>query len=371
MDWLVIVLFSFYIILVLLFWIFWLFLPSISSKNPTHTSLSVIIIFRNEALNLPYLLQDLENQTLDKSLWEVLFVDDFSEDNSLSILENLLNHSNLKAKILKNDIGLNIISPKKRGITQAISLASGDLIVCTDADCRLQTSWLNEVASFYEQTQAYFISSPVKFNPLDSFFAKLQALEFASLIGSGAACIGLKAPTMCNGANVAYKKSVFLELEGFQGSEQVASGDDEFLMHKFAKKYPQSVQFNKSENVVVTTAPHSSWNFFMQQRKRWASKWENYQNLAPKVLAVFIFLANLLTVYLYIRAFFEPCSIIWLSIGLKFCVEFVFLAWVLKLFRQTWLLWWMPLLFVLYPFYVVLFALISRKKSYIWKDRKH
>ncbi|KOY85335.1 hypothetical protein AD998_03455 [bacterium 336/3] len=371
MFWVFLFFFSIYFILVILFSIIWITMPSYKLLKNTHTNLTVIVVFRNEALNLPYILKDLDKQTLDKTLWEVIFIDDFSEDDSTKTIRKFLENSFIRANILTNNVFQEIISPKKRGISQAIKQAKGELIICTDADCRLPSTWLQGIASFYEQTDAYFISSSVKFLPTQSIFQKMQALEFSSLIGSGAGCIGLQAPTMCNGANIAYKKTIFEELDGFKGSENIASGDDEFLMHKFAKVYPQKVKFNKSNNVTVSTTPHYNWKSFFEQRKRWASKWEHYQNWAPKVLALFIFLINLLSVFLYFSPFLISNNIIWVLIGLKFSIEFVFLAWILSSLKQIWLLCWIPLLFVVYPFYVLVFALFSRKKNYIWKGRTH
>lgn len=371
MFWILVFFFVLYFIIVIIFSIIWATIPSYSLLNQTHTPLTVVIVFRDEALHLPLLLSDLEQQTLNKTLWEVIFIDDFSEDNSSEIVSNFLKISSIKATILKNDVYPDIVSPKKRGISQAVQIAQGEFIVCTDADCRLPATWLQGIVSCYEQTSAYFISSAVKFSPTLYPFQKIQALEFSSLIGSGAACIGLKAPTMCNGANIAYKKTIFEELDGFKGSENIISGDDEFLMHKFATAYPEKVLFNKSSHTIVSTTPHSNWKSFFEQRKRWASKWENYKNIAPKILAFFIFFINLLSVILYFSIFWSPNKATWILIGLKFCIEFVFLAWILKSLKQTQLLWWIPFLFIVYPFYVLVFALISRKKNYIWKGRTH
>ncbi|MCU0438437.1 MAG: glycosyltransferase [Raineya sp.] len=371
MFWIFIVSFSIYFIVVILFSVIWVTIPSYKLLQQPNSTLTVVIVFRNEAFHLPFLLADLEKQTLDRKSWDIIFVNDFSEDDSLFIINNFLKNHSIQAEIISNNILLEIASPKKRGISQAIKRAKGELIVCTDADCRLPSTWLQGIASFYEQTHAYFISSPVRFFPIISVFEKIQALEFSTLIGSGAACIGLHRPTMCNGANIAYKKSIFEELQGFTGSENVASGDDEFLMHKFAKAYPQKVKFNKSEEVVVSTSPHTNLKSFFEQRKRWASKWEHYKNWSPKLLAVFIFFINILAVFIYFSAFWNANNIIWLLIGLKFSVEFVFLILILYSLKQIRLLWWVPILFVLYPFYVLIFALISRKKNYIWKGRKH
>jgi hypothetical protein len=63
------------------------------------------------------------------------------------------------------------------------------------------------------------------------------------LVGSGACAMMIGKPNMCNGANIAYPKAVFEEVNGFDGNEHIASGDDEFLMHKIAEKYPNQIVF--------------------------------------------------------------------------------------------------------------------------------
>lgn len=340
-----------------------------ADKREENKLLSVVVVFRNEASNLPRLIADFIQQDLPQKYWEILWVDDFSEDESLDIVKKAQN-SLPNSHVLKNDTFTYILSPKKRAITQAISRAEGKWIVCTDADCRVPNSWLSVIMEYLEQTDAYFVSMPVRILAEDDFFQQWQAVEFASLIGTGAACIALHKPTMCNGANIAYNKTIFEQVGGFAGSEHIPSGDDEFLMHKIATQFPQKVQFLKSEAVLVSTQANENWKQFFHQRKRWASKWEHYQNSFAKILAVFIFLTNLSVLVLPFWIFEKT----WVVLGLlvfKFIAEFVFLTAVLRFFRQKKLIFWIPILFVLYPIYAVFFALISRLKSYEWKNRHY
>lgn len=340
-----------------------------ADKKEENKQLSVVVVFRNEASNLPKLIADFIQQDLPQEYWEILWVDDFSEDESLEIVKNAQSFLP-NSHILKNATFSHILSPKKRAITQAISRAEGKWIVCTDADCQIPTSWLSAILEYLEQTDAYFVSMPVRMLAQGGFFQQWQAVEFAGLIGTGAACIALQKPTMCNGANIAYKKAIFEQVDGFAGSEHIPSGDDEFLMHKIAKQFPQKVQFLKSQAVLVSTQANENWKQFFHQRKRWASKWEHYQNSFAKMLAVFIFLANLSVLVLPFWIFEKT----WVVLGLlvfKFVAEFVFLTAVLRFFRQKKLTFWIPILFVLYPIYAVFFALISRLKSYEWKSRHY
>ncbi|GAB4123480.1 MAG: glycosyltransferase [Raineya sp.] len=326
--------------------------------------LSVVVVCRNEISNLPNLVSDLQNQTLAKQYWEAIFVDDASEDGSYQWLLAESRKVDFRLKVLQNSLSSHILSPKKRGITAAIQEAEGVWIACTDADCRLPRTWLEKIFEASQNPDSSFISMPVKFSPTHSCFEQWQAVEFASLIGSGAACIALGLPTMCNGANIAYRKEVFEQVGGFSGSEHIASGDDEFLMHKIAKQSAKGIQFVKSPQTTVATPANTTWRAFFSQRLRWASKWEQYQNWFAKILAVFVFLVNICTIFLYIYQDF------W-TIVFKFSVEFIFLGLILHFLGQALLIAWIPFVFVFYPFYVVFFALFARKKEFSWKERAY
>ncbi|AFK02368.1 glycosyl transferase family 2 [Emticicia oligotrophica DSM 17448] len=342
---------------------------------------SVIIPVRNEAENIGYLLQDLEKQVLAKNLFEVIIADDDSSDETLNIVRDFQAQSSLNLIINQLPPKTNNTSPKKRAIDSSIQLAKGELITTTDGDCRVGEKWLSTILTFQAKTDAHLVSSAVTFLPsnqsqqsfIQSFFTDIQIIEFASLVGSGACAMLAHRPNMCNGANLTYRKSIFHEVDGFKGNENLASGDDEFLMHKIANRYPDKVLFLKSQETIVETQAHLSLKSFYNQRKRWASKWRHYNNWQTTALAVFVFAANLGL----------PLSLVgWLSnaitgpvflliITLKLLIEFIFLALMLGFLRKKALIWLIPIVQIIYPFYVVFFGLIAQKQSdYIWKGRQ-
>jgi poly-beta-1,6-N-acetyl-D-glucosamine synthase len=341
-------------------------------KKSKKYSLSVIIVVRNEEKNIGNLLQDIENQYLDKNNFELIVVNDFSEDATVSILEKFKETASYSLKILQNDQLNYILSPKKRGITQAIAIAKGEIIVCTDGDCHVPNTWLLAIYNFFEEKTPAFVSGLVTFLEEQTFFQNLQTVEFASLVASGAATLRLHNPTMCNGANLAFLKSAFQEVNGYEGTEQIASGDDEFLMHKIAIKYPNKVFFLKSKDSIVCTQAIYFWRDFLHQRTRWGSKWEHYKSFKIKILAFFIFVANL-NILLILGAFatnFLSGIDTFFLIFSKFVIELVFLSQILIFLKKSSKIIYFPIVFFLYPFYVIFFGLISRKKQYFWKGRK-
>ncbi|QKZ14540.1 glycosyltransferase [Spirosoma sp. KUDC1026] len=367
-------------------WITWLRMPAL--RPPAHLSdgplITVIIPVRNEENTIGQLLADLSQQTYSRL--DVIVADDSSTDNTRSVVEQYTLTANFPLRLLAltNE---QTASPKKRAISQSIALAQGELIITTDGDCRVGPGWLASFAAFYQESGAKLISGPVTFsagpgqarpgqvrpNRLEtSFFDALQTVEFSSLIGSGACTLALGQPTMCNGANLCYEKRVFTEVGGFAGVDHLASGDDEFLMHKVARQYPDGVRFLKSEAAIVSTEPHQSWRAFYNQRKRWASKWRAYDSYVPSLLAVFIFLCNASPILALLGWWlgFLNGSMAGLVIALKLLPEFLFLRQVLVFLQKRWAVKYIPLTQLVYPFYVLFFGLAAQGKGYQWKGRQ-
>ncbi|ODS82430.1 MAG: glycosyl transferase family 2 [Cytophagaceae bacterium SCN 52-12] len=333
--------------------------------------ISVVIPVRNEAGNITALLEDLDRQSLHKSLFEVWVADDNSTDETKAIVKDFAARSDLNLRLLELSDD-RAASPKKRAINAAVQRAGGLLIVTTDGDCRAGEEWLSVIASFYRATGAKCISGPVTFTEEETLTDYLQTVEFSSLVGSGACAIAAMRPTMCNGANFAYERAVFFEVGGFEGVDQIASGDDELLMQKIAKKYPDGIYFLKSQAAVVRTAPHKTWEGFKSQRQRWASKWKHYESSWPKVLAVFVFLSSLSVlsaVVAYATGALSGYTALALIL-LRILPEWLFIGSVLRFLEKEQALPYIPLVQVIYPFYVLFFGLAGQKGVYRWKGRR-
>ena len=233
------------------------------------------------------------------------------------------------------------------------------------------TEWLANIVNYYEQNHFKMISSPVVYFEEKSAFEEMQTLEFLYLIGLGASTIGNKMPSTCNGANLAYRRDVFVELKGFKGIDDLASGDDELFLHKVALRYPDGIGFCKSREAIVYTHAKATLAEFIQQRKRWASKSTRYKNKSVVVLGISIWLFNLLILTNGILGFFYPWYWIlaMLSLACKFLVEFAFLIPMCHFARRNKLLWYQPLLSVLHIFYFVYIGIAGNSGKYSWKGR--
>ncbi|MBF8965181.1 glycosyltransferase [Pontibacter sp. FD36] len=347
-----------------------LLVPAIPAGFIPATKISVIIPVRNEAQQIPVLLQDLEMQNYPVELFEVLVVDDHSDDGTAQQIQEFIAVTKLQLRLIRL-AGHTEATGKKAAIKQGIAQASSELLVFTDGDCRVQPDWLLYFAHTYETQQAFFMSGPVSFHNTHTLLERMQLVEFASLIGVGGASIGLRQPNMCNGANLAYTRAVFQEVGGFAGNEGIASGDDEFLLHKVNQLYPERIAFLKHPRAMVHTEARKTVRSFISQRVRWASKWRSYQSLAVKLVALTVFVVNLL-LFLAIPGVLLGWLSFWTFLAAyaaKFLIDFLFLNQILTFMgRQNYLIFMLPLQLVYIP-YVLYTAISGLTGRYTWKGR--
>lgn len=269
-------------------------------------------------------------------------------------------------------------SYKKRAIEVAISQARGNLIVTTDADCIVGPHWLETLASFYARTGVVFIAAPVvlsRENAEEGFGPRLlkvfQSLDFIGLQEITGASLHKKFHYMCNGANLAYEKEVFIEVGGFEGIDDLASGDDMLLLYKIQKRYPDRIGFLKSRAAIVQTDPAASVSEFFHQRIRWASKADRYPDKKITGVLLLVYLSNLWILILAILSFFIGW-VGYLLLGLvitKSFFEWYFLLPGARFFDRKKQLWWF---FPLQPFhilYTIAAGWLGKFGTYQWKGR--
>ena len=336
------------------------------------TIVSVVISARNEAVNISNCLEDLIAQNYPSSLFEIIVVDDSSEDNTVEILDLFSEKHKENIKIIK----LNEVSPtrigKKAAIVEAVKIAKGNLIVTTDADCRFNENWLHSIVSFYESNNYKVIIGPVAFNEERSLFSKMQSVEFMGLIGITASFCFFNRPIMCNGANFIYEKNLFEKLKTYS-KNKAASGDDIFLLLDAKANEPKgSIGFLKSREAIVYTKPNKSFSDFFMQRKRWASKASAYKDFDAVFTSLLVFFCNSLIVITLVLSIFSFKFVLYtiLMLLIKSIVDFIFLYVVSGFFSLRKYFWlFLPEQFF-YIIYVVLTGLLSQFGKYTWKNRQ-
>jgi cellulose synthase/poly-beta-1,6-N-acetylglucosamine synthase-like glycosyltransferase len=332
------------------------------------TRVTILIAARNEEEGIHLTIKDILAQDYPKDLLEVIIVDDHSTDRTAEIIKS---YASQGITLLQLNEAEPLNSYKKKAIAKAIELSTGELLVATDADCRMGSKWLSSVVNYYETNNLVMISSPVTYFEEQSLFELLQTLEFSFLIGIGAAFIGNGKASTCNGANLAYRKDVFYEVGGFKGIDDVASGDDELLLQKIAEKYPKGIGFLKKRDAVVYTHAKPNLKEFLQQRRRWASKSTKYKDKKVVALAVGIWLFNLSLLINAGLSFYsmQYFKLFVLQMLLKYLFEAVFLIPIMKFFKRQALVGLLSIISPIHIIYFVYVGLIGNTRKYAWKGR--
>jgi cellulose synthase/poly-beta-1,6-N-acetylglucosamine synthase-like glycosyltransferase len=337
------------------------------------TKVSILIPFRNEENNIITCLAGIIKQDFPLHLMEVILIDDHSTDKSLEkVIEFKLSNPGINFNIIElKKMNLNI-SSKKFAIKEGISFSSGELIITTDADCIMNKSWVKSIVSYYEKYNPNMIIAPVSFTNVYSLFDKMQHLEFLSLQSIGTATVGINHPILSNGANLAYKKEMFFAVEGFKSNEDIASGDDVFLLHQFHKMFPGTIHFVKSSDALIYTNPQRNIVDFINQRKRWTSKSKSYQDVFAKYVAISVFLFCLSIFCALLFSIFNIKFMYYFGLFYvaKLVIDFPLLFQITKFIKKQRLLIMVPFLELLYPIYIVFIAIYGNIGKYTWKDRK-
>jgi glycosyltransferase involved in cell wall biosynthesis len=325
------------------------------------TAFSIVVPFRNEADNLPTLLESFSKLDYPTALFEVILVDDASEK------EFRIQDSRFKIQVIKNI--RTSASPKKDALVTAINCLKNDWIITTDADCLINPKWLLTLDHFIQEHDPEMVVGPVNYSCKNHFLHYFQQLDMASLQGATLGSFGIKKGFMCNGANFAYTKSIFESLHGFEGNNTIASGDDVFLLQKAMTQFPEQVHYLKSENHIVMTKPLDNWKNLFYQRVRWASKTSSYSSFFGKFLGLVVFAGNLFWILSLVFGIIGLLSIqdVVFLILIKFIVDFILIYKTNAFFKTK--TRFAILSSMLYPFFSVSVALYSLFGKYEWKGR--
>ncbi len=354
----------------------WISMPEwqIPLNHSFKTKVSIIIPARNEEKYIVNCIQSITRQDFPKDLYEIIIVNDFSTDKTVELIEQL-NDKNVKLLHLADFINPDEEqSFKKKGIETAIEQAIGTLILTTDGDCEVGEEWLPLMVSYYEVKRPKFIAAPVNFYKEKSNFERFQSLDFIGMIVLTGAGIHRKLMHMCNGANLAYEKSVFFEVGGFDGVDEMASGDDMMILQKIVAKYPNDIGFLKNTKATTFTEAKPDFKSFYQQRLRWATKSKTYKEFKMVFYLGMVWLFCVSIPLTVLAALFFGKMMLWFALGqflLKAIVDFFYLRMSSRYFNRGDLMRSFLYSSVAHLIYIILVgALGNLVKTYEWKGRK-
>lgn len=345
---------------------------------------SVIIAARNEEKNIEECLKSLAKQSYPVTLFEVIVVNDHSEDMTADIINRLKAESGLQVVLLENE-GNN---GKKAAIKKGILSSRGEYLLFTDADCRVSSDWILSITECFIIKNPVFITGPVMLSNTNGFFNAFQCLEFSSLIASTAGSIAVDKPVMANGANMAYSKHHYLKMLEEKKDvmeEKFASGDDVFTM--FSMKYTfgaEKITFLHSLKGMVFTSAKENLKALLEQRFRWVSKSRGYTDKDAILTAVLVFGCNLMILFMLIAGLWDLClflcgeaplEALWfvttvMLLAAKASADYYLLSTFLRKLNKTELLKWFPVAVIPVMLFTVISAILGNIVNVFWKERR-
>jgi cellulose synthase/poly-beta-1,6-N-acetylglucosamine synthase-like glycosyltransferase len=340
------------------------------------TFVSVLVPARNEADAILSCLQSLELQSYPPHLYEVIVIDDHSEDETPALVRAFgSDHPRIRLVHLADHMGPGETRAfKKKALSAGIGQARGELIVTTDADCVVQPGWLELLVSLFELQGARFIAAPVNFTRERNLTERFQSLDMMGMMGVTGSGIFLKMNQMCNGANLAYPRATFFEVGGFDQIDHLASGDDMLLMHKVAERWPEGVFFLKNKAATVYTTAKPDWRAFASQRLRWATKSAGYRDWRVTAILAVVFLfcwCLLVGAGLSLACGGAPLFLTIFLLATKFAADYLFLRDMSAYFGRSDLMKsYIPSQFLHIAYIVAIGTAANLVSSYEWKGRR-
>lgn len=347
------------ILCVIIQWAYWIFIYArlIFYKESVSTDLaniSIVISIKNELKNLPRLAAFLQNQQYPKH--EILFVDDFSTDESWPFLEKQGGFKLLKAK--------EDLPGKKHALEEGIKEASYDNILVTDGDCYgISPHWIRTMAAAKTNHKIVLAYAPLVYNSLIGFFAAFEtwiiAMQYLSYARAGIPYMGV-------GRNMLFDKSLFIEKGGYGDHKDLASGDDDLLIRDLADGRNTTVTLNPSSKM-FSPAPENLFSFIRQKRRHLSTS-GRYKALHQALLALWAL--SLIGFYLLL-ILYGWISGNWLMAGTIWLIKIV-IPWGISIpigikMDETRFLFLFPILDVVLAFYywvMVPFTFIKKKNDW-------
>ncbi len=355
-----------YLALHILFFIGFLKSNSLKKNNNSNNiKVTVIVAARNEEKIISNCISSLKKLNYDKNLFQIILVNDKSTDNTKSIMINETKDLNHFIVIDSDDISNKNLKGKANAIDSAIKIANGDIIMMTDADCIVPENWITETVKYYREN-VEMVCGFTKINYNNSFFAKLQALDWIYLQSLASCSSGIGKILSCIGNNLSFTKKVYNYIGGYE-KINFSVTEDLALMRKINSDKNFKVIYPVNYNCTVTTEECKTIKELYNQKKRWFKGGLGI-NFLGWILGFLLYIVNLILIigfllfdiYLYL-----------LLILIKIISELIIILPVYYKLKFSKLFIYFPLFQIYFSIYGLLLPftfLFSTKIN--WKERK-
>jgi cellulose synthase/poly-beta-1,6-N-acetylglucosamine synthase-like glycosyltransferase len=346
--------------------IFWCGIQRERIKNSrqvtnSHPRVSVIVPARNEEANIERCVRSVMANTY-RGEFELIVVNDRSSDRTGTILAGL--QRKFPALIVHNTVESENdgqLRGKPRALHQGIEASKGDIVMMTDADCTVDSQWIQTITQFFTE-KVGLVPSFTMMEPHNGF-EKLQTLEWVFNHTLARAGIGLGQPLGCFGNNLSIRRSVYEEIGGYTGIK--FSVTEDLALQQAVARTRWEIQYPCVYEGRVITLPVRSFGSFLRQHQRWA---KGGQALGWRAT---IFVLSSAALWLGILATILAAEWEWLCILLvqRILADLIIIFPSLRELRLMYLWPWFPLAlpFFLCIEFVIPFFLL--KKNVVWKGQ--
>lgn len=336
-----------------------------SVKKPPDEAqqISVIIAARNELQNLPNLLESLSKLDYPPEYYEIILVNDHSNDGSSEFLQQ---HNCPNLHVIEFTSSLPLLVGKKAALQIGIEAARFDLLAFTDADCLVPGTWLSEINRVMDTETDYLLSYSVMQHQIGGSIFRLKNFERSIYYALAAAGLYYRVPITSSACNMVYRKSLFLASGAFAGIGHLASGDDDLLLMKMMPKLRKSA-YNPSIAMQVVSIDGTDAKKHHHTNIRRASKFR-YHPWYLKALSAFVFV--------YFAFFYrslwqallgKATPLLKISLLIKTSAEFFLAQRHLQLIGRAKLGILYPLQILFFPAQFLFYALRGTLGKYRWK----
>jgi cellulose synthase/poly-beta-1,6-N-acetylglucosamine synthase-like glycosyltransferase len=334
--------------------------------NAIQPIVSIIICLHNEEKNADHLINCLVSQDYPKEQFEIVLVNDRSTDNTQKLLE-IAEDTHQNIKIIKIENLQKNFAPKKFAIDTAIKKAKGEIVLLTDADGRPHFGWIKSMLSNFSQDTGMVIGNAPYFTK--TVMQKILAIEYFSHATIAATTVGMGYPLTCVGTNMAYRKQVYSEIDGFGEFKNVHTGDDDLLLQRVRDNSKWKIRYALAKESQIKNAAPNSIKQFMNQRLRYASKGFKYPfNVTISLVAYYFFNVFLFLMGMLCVVNFMPFATI---LFLKGLADFCLMKKSAGVLNTKIHFGLFPIVNILHIPYVIFFGLMGNIKKYEWAGINH
>ncbi len=324
---------------------------------------SVIVAARNEEHTLADCLTSLAAQSYPDDKYEVIIANDGSTDGTASICDRFVTaHPNFVTFCTVEDSKL---PGKPNALAQAIDRSKGEIVLITDADCKVPATWIEYTAKRF--TSDVGLVGGMTLQEADTRFHGIQSLDWAFILGVASSSAALGKPLGSIGNNLSFRRKAYDDVGGYRNIAFSVT-EDYSLVQAIIRTGKWNYLYPIDENVLVESKPCPTWRSLLQQKHRWGKGGLDMKFWGFVIMAIgFGMHAALLWHFLFFSLSFTGFVLL-----VKITADYIFLHGILGRLKKTDQLkyfYWFELYYTMYVLLLPFLVFLGGKVH--WKGRKY